>query len=437
MNNLSALYPEHFNELQQRAKMALARESLSTMVIHSGQELKIFLDDQHYPFKVNPHFKHWLPLTKTPNCWLIINGEDKPCLVYYQPKDFWHKVERLTEQYWTHLFEIKFIDTPRDIDQFLPYDKKDVAYIGAHIEVAQALGFERINSEGLINYLHYHRAYKTKYEQLCLRQANALALTGHKAAENVFSQGVSEYDIHQTYLTATGHSDNQLPYNNIVALNEHSAILHYTANSHKVPDKPLTLLIDAGASVNGYAADITRTYTKSTSLFCQLITAINQICLDTCAQLKPGVSFVEVHKYAYQQIAELLINSELVKADKTTVIEEAMVDYFFPHGIGHHLGLQTHDVGGFMIDERGTQIGAPKGFPYLRNTRMIEVNQVVTVEPGLYFIDSLLVDLKASQHSTMINWSLIDELRPYGGIRIEDNIIIHQSHNENMTRDQE
>ena len=95
-DKLTEEYSHHVEQLQQRTKQALSRENIEGIVIHSGQEVKAFLDDHAYPFKVNPHFKHWLPLIDAPNCWLIINGEDKPTLVYYQPVDFWHKITPLT-----------------------------------------------------------------------------------------------------------------------------------------------------------------------------------------------------------------------------------------------------------------------------------------------------------------------------------------------------
>ena len=91
-------------------------------------------------------------------------------------------------------------------------------------------------------------------------------------------------------------------------------------------------------------------------------------------------------------------------------------------------------MGGFLADERGTHINAPDDHPFLRTSRMIEANQVFTIEPGLYFIPSLLDDLAKSDNSQYINWQQVDSMRPYGGIRIEDNVIVHQSHNENMTR---
>ena len=112
MTTLATLYPDHIAELQARSKVALSRENLDGIVIHSGQEIKVFLDDYGYPFKVNPHFKHWLPLVDVPNSWLIINGSDKPTLIYYQPIDFWHKVIELADSYWNDFFDIKILQKP-------------------------------------------------------------------------------------------------------------------------------------------------------------------------------------------------------------------------------------------------------------------------------------------------------------------------------------
>ena len=435
MTTLSALYPAHIQELQQRTKTVLTRENLEGLVIHSGQEIKAFLDDNSYPFKINPHFKHWLPIVDIPNCWLIANGEDKPTLIYYQPVDFWHKVTPLTEQYWNEFFDIKVLASAADVEKLLPYDKKGFAYIGAHIEVAKALGFDNINSEPLLNYIHYHRAYKTPYEQVCLREANALAVAGHKAAKIAFLDGASEYDIQQAYLKATQHTESETPYGNIVALNKNASILHYTALDRDVPQAHRSFLIDAGASFHGYAADITRTYSFKRDLFAELVARMNQLMIAAVNGLKPGKSYVDLHKETYHQIAVVLQEFNIINTDANTAVESGIVSTFFPHGLGHHLGLQVHDVGGFMADERGTHINTPKEHAFLRTSRIVESNQVFTIEPGVYFIDSLLASLKNSKHSSLVNWSVVDSFRPFGGIRIEDNIIVHQSHNENMTRD--
>ena len=435
MTTLAEQYPAHVQELQQRTKTALARENLDCLVIHSGQELKVFLDDYGYPFKVNPHFKHWLPLTDIPNSWLIVNGSDKPQLIYYQPVDFWHKVIELKDDYWTSLFDIKVLTNPTEVDKLLPYDKAGIAYIGEHIEVAKALGFETINPEPLLSYLHYYRAYKTSYEQSCMRQSNEKAVKGHLAAKEAFLAGASEFDIQQSYLKATEHTNNETPYGNIVALNENAAILHYTALERSAPKQSRSFLIDAGAQFNGYASDITRTYSAQQDSFAALIARMDQLMLNAVDNLKPGVSYVDVHVATYQDIANVLAEFKLINCSAEIAVEQKIVSTFFPHGLGHHLGLQTHDVGGFMADARGTHINAPEQHPFLRTSRMVEASQVFTIEPGLYFIDSLLADLKKTDQASLVNWQAVEQFRPYGGIRIEDNIIVHQSHNENMTRD--
>jgi Xaa-Pro dipeptidase len=437
MTTLAALYPNHMTELQQRTKTVLARENLEGLVIHSGKEIKVFLDDYGYPFKCNPHFKHWLPIVDVPNCWLLVNGTDKPTLIYYQPVDFWHKVVDLSESFWNDFFEVKILKNASDVDQYLPYDKKGFAYIGEHVEVAKALGFEHINPEAAINYLHFHRAYKTPYEQVCLRQSNALAVKGHKAAKIAFLDGYSEFDIQQTYLKAVHHTANETPYGNIIALNENASILHYTALDRMVPQAHRSFLIDAGASFNGYAADITRTYSFKRDKFAELIARMDQLMLNAVDGLKPGVSYVDLHIATYRDIGLVLKEFEFINVDIDTAVESGIISTFFPHGLGHHLGLQTHDMGGFMADERGTHVNTPPQHAFLRTSRVIEANQVFTIEPGLYFIDSLLQQLKNSTHSKMINWPQVDAMRVFGGIRIEDNIIVHQTHNENMTRDLE
>lgn len=431
---LPALYAEHIKTLQERCLTVLANENLSALVIHAGKEHKAFLDDINYPFRANPHFKHWLPVTKVPNCWLIVNGKDKPTLIYFQPDDFWHQIPTISDEFWVNFFNIKIIQHARDIDPLLPYDKHNLAYLGEHVELAKALGFTMINPEPVLNYLHYHRAYKTSYEHECLRQANIIANKGHQAAHQAFFAEDSEFAIQHQYLLAVEQQAQDMPYPNIVALNANASILHYTGCNREKPIHFKSLLIDAGASFNGYGADVTRTYAKEKSIFSELILQLNKLASMAAQALKPGMSYLALHQVTFEQVGQLLIDAGVIKVDLESSLASGIISCFFPHGLGHHLGLQTHDVGGYMIDERGGQLHPPEPFTFLRTTRTVEANQVFTIEPGIYFIESLLARLKASKNSSMINWKLIEQLSPYGGIRIEDNIIVHQSHNENITR---
>ncbi|QJR80421.1 Xaa-Pro dipeptidase [Alteromonas pelagimontana] len=435
MTQHSANFQEHIQVLQARTREALQRDGLEGLVIHSGQSKRLFLDDNHYPFKVNPQFKAWLPVVDNPNCWLVVNGEDKPKLIFYRPVDFWHKVPPEPSEFWADSFDIVLLKQPDAVEKYLPYDKQKFAYIGEYIEVAKALGFENINPDRALHYLHYERACKTDYELDCMREANKLAVAGHKAAQAAFLEGKNEFDINLAYSAATRQSDNDVPYTSIIALNEHASILHYMQCDTQAPAESRSFLIDAGASYHGYAADITRTYSKQNNRFAELIAAVDKVTVTLGEALKPSIAYTDIHLLAHDGIAQILSDTGLVNLKPEEIVEQGITRTFFPHGIGHFLGLQVHDVGGLVNDDRGTPKPAPEDHPFLRCTRLVEARHVYTIEPGLYFIDSLLADLKSSSASKYVNWAAVDHYRPFGGIRIEDNIIVHRDRNENMTRD--
>jgi len=435
MKQLQTLFSQHIDELNARAKTIMARENIDTLIIHSGKAHRQFLDDMDYPFKVNPHFKHWVPVTDNPNCWIVIDGESKPKLIFYRPVDFWHKVPAEPNDFWTEAFDVELLTKPDLVANFLPESLERTVYIGEHIDVAEVLNIGVLNPEEVLSYFHYHRAYKTDYEMHCLREANRIAVKGHQAAKAAFLAEKSEYDIQLSYLSAIKHTENEVPYSNIIALNKSAAILHYTLLEQNAPASFKSFLIDAGANCNGFASDITRTYSFADDEFAKLIDAVDQKQLAIIEQVKPGVSYVDLHISMHHLLAEVLSDFNIVKLPADEIVAKGISSTFFPHGLGHFIGIQVHDVGGFMNDERGTHVAAPESHPFLRCTRVIEPRQVLTIEPGLYFIDSLLDDLKQTDNEQYINWQRVEEFKPYGGIRIEDDIIVHQNYVENMTRD--
>ncbi|MFE8045889.1 Xaa-Pro dipeptidase [Brenneria goodwinii] len=440
MEKLASLYHHHLATLQQRTQIILARHQLDALLIHSGELLTVFLDDHDYPFKVNPQFKAWVPVTQVPNCWLWVDGVNPPKLWFYSPVDYWHNVAPVPESFWTDEVEISVLRNADDIGRLLPSPRQRVAYLGYAPQRASALGIaaENINPQGVLDYLHYHRAYKTDYELACMREAQKTAVVGHRAAHEAFLSGMSEFDINLAYLTATGHRDTDVPYDNIVALNEHAAVLHYTQLDHQVPSDVRSFLIDAGTEYNGYAADLTRTYSsQSDNAFAALVKDLNQEQLALIDTIQAGVRYTDYHLQMHQRVAKLLKSHQLVHGiSEEAMVESGLTGPFLPHGLGHFLGLQVHDVAGFMQDDRGTHLAAPSQHPYLRCTRILEPGMVLTIEPGIYFIDSLLEPWRTGQFSQHFDWQKIDALKPFGGIRIEDNIVIHEQRVENMTRDQ-
>jgi Xaa-Pro dipeptidase len=257
---------------------------------------------------------------------------------------------------------------------------------------------------------------------------------GHRAAEAAFRGGLSEYEIHTRYVHATGHTEAELPYPNIVALNEHAAVLHYQQLDRAAPVLRHSFLIDAGAEVGGYAADITRTYAHEDRDFQALVQAMHALQQQLCDQVRPGVDYVSIHLDAHLRIANLLREARLIKIPGEDAVARGVSGVFFPHGVGHLLGLQVHDVAGFSIGRDGRQRPSPAAHPYLRLTRILEPGFVVTIEPGLYFIEPLLERARAGAHADCIDWREVERLKPFGGIRIEDDVVCTSGAPENLTR---
>lgn len=433
--DLGVLYAAHLRTICQRHDAALERAGAAHAVIYSGAPRLAFLDDQAYPFVANPHFLAWAPLPALPMSYVVYTPGDTPILVYFQPHDYWHVVPDAPAGYWTRHFDIRVVHEIEDIAAHLPERRDKCILIGEITDPAQAFGIDRINPTVAMNFLHYARAAKTAYELACLRLASRRAARGHVAAEAAFRAGASEFGIHQAYTAAVQHTDNELPYANIIAINRHAAVLHYTDLDRDVPRETRSFLIDAGAQVHSYAADITRTYTFDDAEFGALVAGMDALQQEIVARVRPGVSFTDLHLATHHLLADLLVDTGLARGDPSDLLPAGVTAAFFPHGLGHLIGLQVHDVGGRMAGDNGTIADPPSGHPYLRMTRRLEEDVVVTVEPGLYAIDMLLDGLRGTPAEKLVAWDRVAWLRPFGGIRIEDDVRVTRTGAENLTRD--
>jgi Xaa-Pro dipeptidase len=432
---LGRLYPAHIREVCARHDHALENSGAAHAVIFSGSPRQVFLDDNEYPFKPNAHFLSWVPLTALPESYIVYTPGEKPRLIYFLPHDYWHSVPDQPDGYWCSEFDIKIVHSTDDVVAHLPDDREKCILIGELDNTEPAFDIERINPSSALNILHFARGIKTEYEIACMRLASRRGARGHVAAEAAFRDGLSEFEIHRAYCQAVSHTDNELPYGNIIALNAHGAVLHYTNLDRESPPRTHSFLIDAGAQVHGYAADITRTYSHSDTRFKELIERMDEVQLEIVAKLKPGVDYSELHVEAHRMLAGVLVEAGIARGNPDTLLATGVSAAFFPHGLGHLLGIQVHDVGGFMETESGATIDPPGGHPYLRLTRKLEENMVLTIEPGIYIIDMLLEKLRGTPAEDHLNWDDIDWMRPYGGIRIEDDVRITADGCENLTRD--
>lgn len=430
-------YANHVATLTSKYEQILAAGQ--SVLIHSGTEHHYFGDDRAIVFQAFGHFAHWLPVNR-PDHFVLVRAGDKPRYFQVVPQDFWYdqslQIDADLEPAIHEAFDVVRLSSIDDVAKQTDLTVCDYLGPDPSWAAAQGIAQAKTNAPALLAPLDFARAVKAKYEIDQLRLANQQGLVGHAAAAECFLGGGSEFEIHNAFLQACSLLEYETPYTNIVGLDTNAAVLHYQHKSRtRVPNAQL-LLIDAGSRINGYGSDITRT---TPSQHCHpvmdsLITGIEALELEIVASVKPGVAYPALHDQAIAGVASLLVEHGIAKVAKSELIERRLAHAFMPHGVGHLLGIQVHDVGGHQRNASGGRIEPPAHSPALRTTRMLSEDMVFTVEPGLYFIPMLLDPLRTGYAREALNWPLIDELIPSGGIRIEDNIRVTATGAENLTR---
>jgi Xaa-Pro dipeptidase len=418
---LDDLYAEHVVDLARRYRAALEAHGWDAVVVHSGSLVKrSAFDDQYWPLRPVPHWQHWVPLAE-PDCALVVSLDQRPKLWIQAARSFWERPAPPPTRAFVDAFEVGYLDGPARVKEHLSGER--IAFVGEDHARAASWGLEAgaIGPASLVAALDELRVHKTPYEVACLAEANRRARAGHEALRTAFGErDASELDLHLLYLGATSQDDWETPYKNIVALGENAATLHHVAYGRRSePREAASLLVDAGATCRGYGADVTRTWAKgrgaAASAFAHVVAEVEAMQRRLCAAVRPGLSYEDLHDESHRQTAELLRTVGILRGRGDEAVARGVTRAFYPHGLGHSLGLQTHDVGCALRQAR-------PGNAFLRNTRDIEVGQVFTIEPGIYFIDELLGPLRAGPAASLIDWPTVDALAPLGGVRIEDDV---------------
>jgi Xaa-Pro dipeptidase len=431
-------FSDHLAIVANNWEAALAFAGFDAAIVAAGESRNHFLDDQAPPLKLNPHFLHWCPDQRAEGSALLIRPGERTRLYFLRPDDYWHLPPELPE--WAEAFDVRVY---ADRDSLLTEVERDALAAGNHIamigdsgtDVMHGFQPEDVNPTPLLDHLHFARAVKTAFELDAMREATNIAVRGHIAARRAFEDGASEFGINSAYLLASEQHSVDLPYSNIVALNEHAGILHYQHYDRQPPAERFSFLIDAGGSRHGYASDITRTYAADPNgLFAELVTRLDTEQQALIASLNAGTPYLDLHVDMHRRLAGILCDAGLAHGDADGLFESGLTEIFLPHGLGHLIGLQTHDVGGQQKGPEGGTVAPPDSYPMLRLTRTMEQDMPVTIEPGLYFIPQLLEAARAGDTADLIDWKRVEDLLPCGGIRIEDNVVIGPNGVENLTR---
>ncbi|MFT5122495.1 MAG: Xaa-Pro dipeptidase [Kiritimatiellia bacterium] len=435
------LFAAHIRTLQSRYEDTLTllgdqHIHIDAVLLHSGTEQIYWADDAGVPFRAHAHFNHWVPVDHPEQMVLIQPGE-QPTYFQVIPEDFWYDQSIDTVDWWADAFDIIPLKKAEAVMDHLPPARR-IAFIGANTEFAGRLGLPSYlhNEKNLVNRLDYHRSIKTPYEVNRIHTANVRGLVAHAAAEQAFLADGSERDIHRAFLAANDVVEQELPYHSIVALDEKSAILHYQNRRTSSGIDHTVCLVDAGYRQNGYASDITRTFAKPNvhPVFLEVMKRVDALQLELAGQFTVGTPYEEIHKTALSRTMDHLLELEILRGDRVALEEAKVERLFLPHGIGHMLGIQVHDVAGMFKDETGVLVPPQEDFKHLRMTRTLEPDMVYTIEPGIYFMPLLLNPERETEKGAFINWSLVDELLPLGGARFEDNIQITADGPVNLTR---
>ncbi|KAI7832909.1 peptidase M24, structural domain-containing protein [Kickxella alabastrina] len=322
-----------------------------------------------------------------------------------------------------------------DIESVISALRPERIFALAHHSTENLGSAASIDTERLLDAVHEARVFKDDHEIAIMRRANAISSAAHEVLMREAKQGMNEAELRGRFVgLVLAQGCSYEAYGSIVARGRNAAVLHYTKNNMALADASAMVLVDAGGSLSCYASDITRTWPIGAAFSAEcraiyaVVLAMQKAVIEACA---PHRQWQDMHLLACRVAAQGLVELGMLRGDLDDIMARHVVGYFMPHGIGHLIGIDTHDVGGYP---RGTErINAP-GLRYLRARREMLPRMAFTVEPGLYFVDAILAEARdtpaVAQH---IDFGVVAKYRAVGGVRIEDNIIITETGCDNLT----
>lgn len=290
------------------------------------------------------------------------------------------------------------------------------------LDMASLKGLQKRSGE-LREALDELRAVKSDGEISLLQHANNVSAKGHVAAMKAARPGMHEYEVQavlEKEFRAGGLHHEGYP--SIVASGVNSGVLHYQTNNRRMKEGEL-LLIDAGGEYRGYTADITRTFPvgkKFSSRQRDVYEIVLKAQKECILRARADTTSADLHRHSLHVLAEGLKQLGLLRGDTSSLVESGAVGIFYPHGLSHLLGLDVHDVSGGR--RRRLKV---RGKPMLRFNARLEPGFVITIEPGLYFIEALICNpARRKKYRGSVDFARAEKFLGFGGIRIEDDVVI-------------
>ncbi|QDS69772.1 hypothetical protein FKW77_010289 [Venturia effusa] len=332
------------------------------------------------------------------------------------------------------------VDSVLTTDEVNPYlaDSKETSQTTIYAianQISDHITFLNFNEKDLTilkTAIETCRVYKDDYEVALIRHANNVSTAAHIAVTKAGKTATNERELEALFLKiCIERGCREQAYHGIFASGTSAATLHYVKNDQPLSGK-LNVLVDAAAESNCYAADITRTFPIS-GKFSPESKAIYEIVLrmqlECISMLKADVLWDDVHAHAHKVAIAGLLDLGILKGDAEEIFKARTSVAFFPHGLGHYLGMDTHDTGGNPNYEDKDPM-----FRYLRVRGTLPAGSVITVEPGIYFCEFIIEPyLKDEAHSKYISKAVLDRYWDVGGVRIEDDVLITETGYDDLT----
>ena len=441
------------NYIQQLKSKLTGLEENSILFLKGGKEIYRYDndDDLHY-FMQESNF-YYLTGVREAGFYAMIDLKDSSVTLYVPTPDettkiFFHveTLEEISAKYGARAVELEKM--PTDINTRNPKaiyvlnginsDSGRKIYTCDYV-FPEAIGHlnKRIdNNELIYEILADTRTVKTDDELALLQDLNNSTIEGHLNAMKNLKPGMIERDVENLFwetMIQNTYARNH-PYEHICGCGNDGATLHYINNDKELKDGEL-ILMDMGCKLCQYVSDVTSTvpvngkFTEKQKGIYEIVLNANR---EVIKNIKPGVSWTDMHLLAEKVIITGLKDLGLLNGEVDEMVKARVCYYFMPHGLGHLMGLDVHDVGGYLsyTPPRSKELGLSS----LRSARILTKNTVMTVEPGIYFNQYLLEKgFKDEKVSKYFVQDKVKEYYDFGGVRIEDDIYVTENGCVNMT----
>lgn len=440
------LHFDNRRRLCEQLRIKLASKSPAVVLLQGGECQTHHCSDREVLFRQESFF-HWTFGVEEPDCFGAVDVNSNRSVLF---------VPRLSEEYAVWMGKLHTTD-----DFKRKYMVDEVHYTDEIPEVLKALKIEVIlllsglNSDsgkksrpaafdGISEFKVDHnllypvisecRVIKSPSELEVLRYTSKVSSEAHKEVMRRIRPGMQEYQLESLFMHFCYYYGGcrHTSYTCICGSGPNSAILHYghagAPNNRCIEDGNMCLF-DMGAEYNCYTSDITCSFpangkfTPDQKAVYEAVLKSNRAVLKA---VKPGVSWEEMHRLSLKVVLEELVKLGVLTGNVGDMMKAHLGAVFMPHGLGHFMGCDVHDVGGYP--EGHPERPKDPGFKCLRTARVLQQGMVITIEPGIYFIDVLLEQaLVNPEQSLFIVREVLERFRNFGGVRIEDDIAVTEN----------